>query len=389
MCLRVGIIGVGNIGSMHLNNFINGNIKNAKVTALCDIDSKNLYRLKDKLPEDMKYFDNASELIKSGCVDGVLIATPHYDHPIIAIEALEAGLHVFCEKPAGVFTKNVRQMNEVAKKSGKVFAINFVLRLNNYYKKIKEMIDAGELGRVKRVTWIITNWYRTQTYFDRGGWRASWAGEGGGTLLNQNPHQLDLLQWITGMPKRVRATCYFGKYRDVEVEDEATAYFEYEDGSVATYITSVSEFPGTNRLEIAGDRGKIVYEDDKITFTRTTISEPEFNKTTDTSFGPIPVWKCDVEASPVDLNECQAAMVSNWAGAALGKEELIAPGCEGIKSLSLSNAIYLSAWNDNWVEFPFDEDEFLDKLNEKIKNSTYVKKTIEGGVEDLNASFHR
>lgn len=198
---RVGIIGVGNMGSAHLRNFINGNIKNAKVTALCDIDETHLYKYKEKLDDEVQYFKNSSELIRSGLVDGVVIATPHYEHPVISIEAFEAGLHVFCEKPAGVYTKNVREMNEAAEKSGKAFQMNFVLRTNDAYKKIKEMMDNHELGKIKRIVWIITDWYRTQAYFNSGGWRATWAGEGGGTLLNQNPHQLDLLQWIGGMPK--------------------------------------------------------------------------------------------------------------------------------------------------------------------------------------------
>lgn len=386
---RVGIIGIGNIGSTHVNSFLSGRVKNAKITALCDIDREHLYKFKDQLDDEVQYFENASEMMSSGLVDGVVIATPHYDHPILAIEAFEKGLHVFCEKPAGVYTKNVREMNEAAKKSGKAFQINFVLRTNDAYKKIKELMDNNELGKIKRIVWIITNWYRTQHYFNSGGWRATWAGEGGGTLLNQNPHQLDLLQWIGGMPKRVRASCYFGKNRDIEVEDEATAYFEYENGAVGVYMTSVSEFPGTNRLEIAGDRGKLVYEDNKITFYRTTISEEQYNKEATKGFGPIPMWTCDVGFKASNVTDGQAEMISNWVDAAEKGTELIAPGYEGIKSLSLSNAIYLSAWNDGWVEFPFDEDEFYDKLQEKVKTSTFVKQAVCKSEGDIENSFQK
>lgn len=386
---RVGIIGVGNMGSNHLRRFIEGKIPRAKVTALCDINKERMYRFKDLLDEDVQYYEDSSDLIHSGVVDGVIIATPHYDHPLIAIEAFNAGLHVFCEKPAGVYTKNVREMNEAAKKSGKAFQINFVLRTDDSFKKIKEIMDNNELGKIKRIVWIITDWYRTQSYYNSGSWRATWAGEGGGTLLNQNPHQLDLLQWIGGMPKRVRASCYCGKNRDIEVEDEATAYFEYENGAVGLYMTTVSECPGTNRLEIAGTRGKLVYENDKITFYRTTISEEEFNKNPKKASGSIPIWKCDVEFSAAEPDNRLHKMINNWVDAALDGTELIAPGEEGLKSLLISNAIYLSSWNDGWVEIPFDEEEYYEKLHEKIEKSTYVKKDLVERTIDVSTTFHK
>lgn len=387
--LRVGIIGVGNMGSNHLKRFIAGDIKNAELTALCDINKDNLYRFQKDLAENVQYFDDASKLIQSGLVDGVIIATPHYDHPVISIEALNAGLHVFCEKPSGVYTKNVREMNEVAAKSGKAFQVNFVLRTLDVYQKIKELVDNGELGTIKRIVWIITNWYRTQAYFDSGSWRATWAGEGGGTLLNQNPHNLDLFQWIGGMPKRVRASCYFGKNRNIEVEDEATAYFEYDNGAVGLYMTSVSEFPGTNRLEIAGTRGKLVYEDDKLTFYRTTISEEEFNRETKGGFGPIPMWKCDIPFMQSNVNDGQAKMINNWIDVALHGGKLIGPGEEGIHSLMISNGIYLSEWNDDWVDFPIDEEVYYQKLQEKIQNSVFVKQEATNTIVDMNSSFHK
>jgi len=387
--LRVGIIGVGGMGSGHMGRFIKGEIKNAVVTAVCDINEEHLYKFKKDLPEDVQYFTDSNELIHSGLVDGILIATPHYDHPLIAMEALKAGLHVLSEKPVGVFTKNIRELNELAAKSGKAFQVNFVLRTLNCYKKIKELIDNNELGNLKRITWIITTWYRGQAYYDSGDWRATWAGEGGGTLLNQNPHNLDLFQWFAGMPERVRGMCYFGKNRDIEVEDEATAYFEFANGATGTYITSVSEYPGTNRLEIVGSRGKIVYEDDKIMFYRTEIPEEQFNRESPKGSGPIPMWKCEVQYQPNGVYEGHAEIINNWVDVALHGGKLMAPGEEGINSLMISNGIYLSTWNDDWVNFPFDEDEFYDKLQEKIKNSVYVKKAAKKVEIDPNEIAHR
>lgn len=387
--LRVGIIGVGGMGSGHMRRFINGEIKNAVVTAVCDINEEHLYKFKKDLPEDVQYFTDSNELIHSGLVDGVLIATPHYDHPLIAMEALKADLHVLSEKPVGVFTKNVRELNELAAKSGKAFQVNFVLRTLNCYKKIKELIDNNELGNLKRITWIITTWYRGQAYYDSGDWRATWAGEGGGTLLNQNPHNLDLFQWFAGMPERVRGMCYFGKNRDIEVEDEATAYFEFANGATGLYVTSVSEYPGTNRLEIVGSRGKIVYEDDKIMFYRTEITEEQFNKESKTGTGAMPMWKCEVQYQPNGVYEGHAEIINNWVDVALHGGKLMAPGEEGINSLMISNGVYLSTWNDDWVNFPFDEDNFYEKLQEKIKTSVYVKKNVKKVDIDLNETFQR
>ena len=381
---RVGFIGVGSMGSFHLNNFIEGNIKDARVTAICDIDEEKMNRHKEKLGGDVRYFTDGVELIHSGLVDGVVIATPHYDHPVLSKEAFKAGLHVFCEKPAGVFTKDVREMNEIAEKSGKVFQVNFVMRTQNSFKKIKELLAAGEIGKIKRAVWIITNWYRTQKYYDSGTWRATWVGEGGGLLINQNPHQLDLWQWMFGLPEKVRGFCYFGKNRDIEVEDEATTYFEYENGMVGVYMSSVSEYPGTNRLEIAGDKGKIVFENDKIMLYKLSVSEPEYNKTAEGATGEIPMEITEVPFEANPIMDGQRMMIQNWINAVLYGEELVAPGYEGIKSLSLSNAAYLSAWNDDWATVPVDEDAFLEKLQEKIRTSSYEKKEAVKIKESMN-----
>lgn len=389
MAFRIGIIGTGGMGSVHLSNLINKLGDIAKITALCDINPAKMENHKDKFPNnDVVFFENSNDLIHSGLVDGVIVATPHYDHPLISMEALKAGLHVFCEKPAGVFTKNVREMNELAEKAGKAFQVNFVMRATTPFSKIKQIIDAGDLGEIRRLTWIITNWYRTQVYYNSGGWRATWGGEGGGALLNQNPHQIDLMQWFIGVPKRVRGFCYFGKRRDVEIETEANFYMEYENGATATYLTSVTEYPGTNRLEIVGNKGKLVYEDDKITLWRSNITEEEFDATTNTTAGPIPMEIETFEVKP-NFDECQSEMIKNWVNAATKGEKLIAPGYEGINSLSISNAAYLSTWTDSWVDLPIDEDKFLEELNKRIENSTFVKKNVVERQIDATDTFSK
>lgn len=379
--VRVGIIGIGNIGVSHARHFIQRRVPGAELTAVCDINPQRLEWAEKHLGSDLKRFQSAEEMFAAGCVDAVVIATPHYDHPPLAVAAFEQGLHVLVEKPAGVYTKQVREMNEAAAKSGRVFSMMYNQRTNPLYQKVRDLVQSGEVGELKRVIWIITDWYRPQSYYDSGGWRATWAGEGGGVLLNQCPHQLDLWQWICGMPKRVRAFCYYGKYHDIEVEDDVTAYVEYENGATGLFITTTGETPGTNRLEISGDRGKIVVEGDQLTFWRLRIPERQFNAEYQGGFGRPEAWKCDVPADG-DYPGHQGVL-RNWVDAIRKGTPLLAPGEEGINGLILSNAMHLSDWTDSWIELPFDEDLFYEKLKERIASSTFTK---DGGDRTLDVS---
>ncbi|GMQ58342.1 Gfo/Idh/MocA family oxidoreductase [Vallitalea sediminicola] len=371
--VRIGVIGFGNMGSNHAKSLYEGKVKDGKLVAVCDINEEKLKKSKE-LYGDIMCFDNHHDMLKDSNIDAVIVATPHYDHPSIAIDSLKANKHVVIEKPAGVYTKAVREMNEVGNNTDKVFAIMYNQRTDPYYSKIKELIDDGELGEIRRVNWIITDWYRPQSYYNSGGWRATWAGEGGGVLLNQDPHQLDIWQWICGMPTRIRAFCHFGKMHDIEVEDDVTAYAEYANGATGVFVTSTSDAPGTNRLEISGDQGKIVVEDGKITFWRLRVSEREFNSTFTGGFGNPECWKCEINVTPNPLQQ-HVAILTNFVDAILNGKELIAPAVEGIRGLTISNAMHLSAWTDDWVNLPIDEDLYYSKLQEKIKNSTIVKET--------------
>ncbi|MFC4776358.1 Gfo/Idh/MocA family protein [Paenibacillus sp. GCM10023252] len=374
--VRIGIIGLGNMGTGHANYLIKNAVKGGQLTAICDINPDRLKWAKENLGEGVACFKDADQMLDSGLIDGVIVNTPHYDHPAQVIKVLGKGLHVLVEKPAGVYTKQVREMNEAAAKSDKVFGIMYNQRTNPLYAKLKELIASGELGEIRRTNWIITSWYRSQSYYNSGGWRATWAGEGGGVLINQDPHQLDLWQWTTGlMPKRIRAFCSFGKHRDIEVENEVTAYAEYDNGATGVFVTSTCETPGTNRFEITGDRGKIVIEDDKMTFWRTRVSETEFNQTYQGGFGEPECWKFDIPA-PGD-NPQHQGITQNWVNAILTGSPLLAPGEEGIKGLMISNAMLLSTWTDNWVDLPIDEDLFYSHLQDKIANSSYKKPSAE------------
>lgn len=367
--VRIGIVGLGNMGKGHAQYLIEGQVKGAVLAAVSDVRPESLELAKQTWGDQLLTYASASEMFRSGEIDGVLICTPHYDHPKMTIEALEAGLHVLVEKPAGVYTKQVREMNEVAAKSGKVFGIMYNQRTNPLYAKLKELISSGELGEVRRTNWIITNWYRPQAYYNSGGWRATWAGEGGGVLINQDPHQLDLWQWTTGlMPKRIRAFCGFGKHRSIEVENDVTAYVEYENGATGVFVTSTYECPGTNRFEISGDRGKIVIENDRMTFWRLRQLESEFNRTNTESFAQPECWQFDIPITPGGAQHKE--ITQDWINAILHGKPLLAPGEEGIKGLTISNAMLLSTWIDDWVELPINEDLFYEKLQERIALST-------------------
>ena len=383
--VRLGIVGFGNMGTSHSRSISAGKVPGMELAAICDINDARLKAARESYPE-IAMFNNATDLYKSGLCDVVIIAVPHYDHPALVIEAFEYGLNVITEKPAGVYTKQVREMNEAAEKSGKLFGIMYNQRTNPMYQKIRSMVQSGELGHIKRISWIITDWYRPQCYHDSGSWRSTWKTEGGGALINQNPHQLDLWQWLFGMPDKIRSFVSFGKYHDIEVEDDVTAYLEYENGTTGTYITSTGETPGTNRLEIACDMGKIVVEDEKMTFYRNVVSERIFEKTTTKIFGKPECWTCEI---PVEgIGEQHIGIFKDVTNAILKGTPLLAPGVEGINGLTISNAIHYSAWTDTTVDVKnFPHDDFLRILNEKIENSTIDKSEIVQTVADTSGSY--
>ena len=381
--IRLGVIGFGNMGSGHVGNIMNGKVPSMVVGAVCDNVPSRLEAVKAKYP-DMPVFENATDLFKSGLCDAVIIATPHYDHPRLVIEAFECGLHVITEKPAGVYTMQVKEMNEAAAKSDKKFGIMYNQRTNPVYQKLRQMIQRGDLGHIKRITWIITNWYRPQAYHDSSTWRSTWATEGGGALINQNPHQLDLWQWMFGMPDRIWARVGFGKYYDIEVDDDVMAYFEYDNGTTGEYITATGEAPGTNRLEIACDMGRVIVENNKITFDRNVISEREHNKVNTAPFGKPECWECVVPAK-TDGGEQHVGIFKDFANAVLKGTELLAPGEEGINGLTISNAIHLSGWTGEIVDVKnFPHERFYELLQEKIRTSTIVKKESQVVVDNSN-----
>lgn len=364
--VRIGIIGYGNIGTAHAQAIASGKIDGLKLAAICDRNESRLDAAKQFLP-GVPLFESYEDLLTSGLADAVLIALPHIDHPPVAIAAFDKGLHVLTEKPAGVYTAQVERMNEAARQSGKVFGIMFNQRINPLHRQVRDLIRSGRLGEIKRLVYITTKWYRTQSYYDSGGWRGTWEGEGGGVLINQACHNLDLWQWFLGIPTRLRAFCHAGKYHHIEVEDDVTIYAEYPNGATATFITSTGEYPGTNQLEIAGDRGKIVLEEGKLRFWELIQSEREFCYSNAPDMEKLKFTYQEILSKEKDPGH--AGILQNFTNAILYGEELIAPGYDGINELTLSNGAYLSSWIDDWVELPINCTQFLSELQKRVKDS--------------------
>ena len=386
--VRYGIVGLGNQGTNYATKiFDGGKAQDAVVTAMCDINPAKIQAMKEKtINTEVAYFTDYREMLDSGLCDAVLVEVPHYQHPEIVMACLERGINVICDKPAGVYTKQVREMNEVAAKSNAKFAMMFNQRTNCLYRKMRDIVREGGIGELQRVTWIITDWYRTQQYYDSGSWRATWKGEGGGVLINQCPHQIDLVQWVVGeLPVEVNGFCQYGKWHDIEVEDEVTAFFKYKNGATGMFITTTGEAPGTNRFEISGTRGKLICEGGKLIWHKNGEDSAEWSRTNPAGFKKPPCEVIEVETD--GQNPQHAGIINNFTAALLGREPMFVDGKEGIAGVELMNAIELSGWNGGEaVALPVDEDRYLCELEAHIAVSRF-KEVDDSAVADTAGTF--
>lgn len=381
--INIGIIGLGNIGTAHANCIFDGRIQGARLSAICDINKQRLDYAKDRFP-GVRLFESYEELISSGQCNAVIVSTPHRLHAVIAGNALLSGIDVLVEKPVDISAGRAKELNAIAEKSGRVFAVMFNQRTDPLFIKLREIIKSGEMGKIKSSCWIITNWYRTQHYYDSGGWRATWSGEGGGVLLNQAVHNLDLWQWILTMPCEITAFCDFGRYHRIEVEDSCTIYAKYPDGSTGVFITSTGECPGTNRLEISAEFGKAVLENGSLKLWKLRTSERKLCFEDKRSyFEP----EYDYFEYTADSDKpAHQRVIQAFADAIINGSELVADGCEGINELMISNAAYLSQWLGNKpVSLPIDDrlfDDMLSRLAEGSKQKTEAEKFVSGDYSD-------
>ena len=382
--IRLGILGIGNQGTMYSKRILGGECPDFTLTAICDRNPQRIAWAKENLSPELTYFDTAEDMLSSGVIDACIVAVPHYDHPKYAVACMERGIHVLVEKPAGVYTKQVRWMNEEAKKHDVVFGMMFNQRTNCVYRKMRELVQSGKYGQLRRANWLITNWYRPQAYYDSGDWRATWSGEGGGVLMNQCPHQLDLWQWICGMPVKVQAHMKYGKWHDIEVEDDVTAYVEYENGATGVFITTTGDAWGTNRFEVQMDKAKLVAEGETLTLWEYETSEPEFSRTNTTPFGR--PEKIEVDPQLDGENPQHMGVIRAWGGAILRGEPLVAGGEEGINGLTLANAMYLSDWLGKAIDIPFDEEVYYEQLMKRVATSRR-KEVTQSVVADVGGTF--
>jgi UDP-N-acetyl-2-amino-2-deoxyglucuronate dehydrogenase len=373
--VRLGIIGIGAQGGYYAGFLQDGKVKNMVIGAICDTDPAKKLMVTEKYP-GIPFFSNYLEMMDSGLIDAVVTCVPHYLHPEMGINALKRNIHALVEKPAGVYTKQVKELNAFAvTKPELTFGIMFNQRMNPLYQKLKELIDNGEIGKIRRTNWIITTWWRPQGYYDQSAWRATWEGEGGGVLVNQAPHQLDLLQWICGIPTKVYSNVKYGFQRNISVEDEVTAVLDYGNGATGVFVTCTHDVLGTDRFEILGDKGKIVVDDSKkITIKRLKTPENVMSSTMSMEdmmklfMGGGMADICTTEE--IEFTSVWGAqhigVMENFAANIIDGTPLLAPGSDGINGVRLANAIHLSSWLGKEVGMDFDEELFLEELNQRV-----------------------
>ncbi len=376
--VRLGIIGLGAQGAMYATFIAEGRVPGMTIGAIADTDAAKRELAQALYPDVPVYADHLA-MVESADVDAIITCVPHYLHPEMAIDGLEHGLHVLVEKPAGVYGAQVAHMNEVAASHPELrFAVMFNQRNNPLYRRIKEIVDGGEIGRIIRSNWIITTWWRPQGYYDQSAWRATWGGEGGGVLVNQAPHQLDLWQWICGVPKSVFAKVSYGLQRDIAVEDEVTVLADFGDGATGIFVTATHDLVGTDRLEIQGDAGKIVVDGSR-TAVVTRLNSPERELSAGMGLEDVRrLFMGELDASTLYTQETiefpsawgdqHVGVLANFAASIIDDTPLIAPGADGMLGVRLANAIHLSSWKGAEVPIDFDEDEYLRLLNERIAN---------------------
>ena len=383
--VRIGIIGMGNMGRFHANDLLDGKVPRGELAA---VGSTSPHKLEEYKEKGVQIFGSGEEMIASGAIDALLIATPHYQHTSLGVAALEAGLHIMVEKPISAHKADAeRLIAAAAARPDQVFGAMFQLRVEPRYQKIRELVQGGELGDLVRVLWIMTDWFRSEAYFQSGGWRATWKGEGGGVLLNQCLHQLDAMQWITGMPSKVRSHVGIGRWHDIEVEDDVTCYMEFANGASGAFITSSGETPGSNRFEIAGTKGRLILENDTLTLTRNEVPSDEWCKTSKIGFQKP---ETTVEEIPIPgADAAHATLMTNFVNAILDGEALIAPGVEGLGSVELANVMVYSGLLNESVDLPMDGAAWEAKLNELIANSPHEKKVVEVSSEDYAARIRK
>lgn len=360
MTKSIAVIGVGRMGSVHAKNLKKGRIAGARLAAVCDVDEKKrAYWSSRGIPA----YPSVADLLDGVHIDGVMVAVPHPAHPEVVQACLKKGLPVLCEKPISPDLKSAQETVDCANETGVPFYMMYNQRTNRMYRRAKKLLEEGKLGKIRRVNLTVTHWYRSQHYYNQGGWRASWSGEGGGLLMNQCVHQLDILQWLVGVPEKVFAKCRTVN-RKITVENDVQAILTYPEGYSCVFQASGHELKGVNRLEIACEKGSITIGKRSMTVNYLQKSESEVNETTTKGYGNTSAKKKHYRYGLFRLIKealrggQQANVLDAFSASLAGAKRPLATGAEGMKALSVINAIYLSASKGREVTLPLDIEEY-------------------------------
>lgn len=365
--IRIGIAGIGFIAEEYIKLFTQGQIQGAEIRALSSRNYSHMEEIRAKYRLDAALFTDYDAMLSSGKIDMVMICTPHYFHPGMAVKAIEQGIHTMIEKPVGVYPEELDELAKCVKSHPETLSgVLYCRRTNPVFAKIKQLLADGTLGKLKRVTWIVTDMYRTQAYFDIAGWRGTYSGEGGGLLMNQVSHHIDLLVWLCGLPEAMQANCYTARERNIEVENEVSITMEYPGNAVGQFIASTRECPGSNRLELSGSRGQIILDNEKdLTLRILETDETQFNATTNIPFAFIPykeeVFHFDMMYNPV----LQAKIVNNFIASLTDGTPVTCPVEEAVRSQQFIQGAYLSSWQDKKLTLPVDGSAFTAELKKR------------------------
>ncbi len=376
--VRFGVIGTGGMGSGHCEML--PKIPETTLAAVCDIDPK--AREATSAKYGVPTFATHTELLDSGLVDAVVIATPHYFHPTIALEAFQRKIHVLSEKPLAVTVSSADAMIVGAKASGCKFGVMYQMRSEPQNAAARKVVESGVLGDIYRTS-VVMGWYRSQAYYNSGGWRATWAGEGGGVLINQAPHYLDLFTWLGGLPKTITGQTRT-RLHDIEVEDEAFATLEYANGAHGYLYASTTEVPNHNLIEICGDKGKLVLDNGKLRVDGLDTPIREFTRTNESMWASPKSSESGVELPADPPIKGHAAITQNFARSILFGEPLISPGEDGLNAVEMINGLILSGKTGKTVSVPVNRAEY-DHLIGELKAGSRQKAAVnEQRVTDPN-----
>lgn len=370
MDIRTAIIGVGVMGKKYAEMITAGRVRNMYLSAVVarrDSIQEWAEGLTNTNGVKPKVYTSANDLFNNPDeYDAVLIVTPHRTHPDFARRAFQQGKHVICDKPAGITIGQAVQMAKDAKAADRIYGMIFHQRRYPKYNKIKEMLEAKELGDLSRIMLVNSRYFRTASYHRSGSWRSSWCGEGGGALINQGAHILDIWQWLFGMPNEIYADIPFGKYNSFMVDDEATIHMRYKDDMTAVFMLTTGEAIWEERLEIIGSKGKILLENDTLHIWRYSSDSNEYIKTQQVTSREN--MECLEEIIQFEkAEEPYVQMLENFADAVISNDAsiLTASGESAVNQMMLTNAAYYSAWKGCRVQLPLNAEDYEKALEEQ------------------------